>query len=370
MPERILSLAGEISRLVSARVDDIERITTMTKILALNASIEAARAGQSGAGFSVVAEQVKSVSDRITRIVDELQEKLAPSINELNTLGASLITRLRGTRLADLALHMIEIIDRNLYERSCDVRWWATDSAVVDCATRAGGDAAAFCAKRLGIILDAYTVYLDLWVADASGRVLANGRPAQFPGVAGRSVADEPWFREAMASRDGNAFSVADIAVNPMLGGRSVATYAAAIRAGGETHGRAIGALGIFFDWQAQSETVVKGVRLSEEERALTRCLIIDREFTVIAASDGGGLPGEKYPLHASGSTIGSYSADGSVVVGFALTPGYETYRGLGWYGVVEQRVAGVAAGGPARTAYARPPPATHRVCDLAVGRA
>jgi hypothetical protein len=31
--------------------------------------------------------------------------------------------------------------------------------------------------------------------------------------------------------------------------------------------------------------------------------------------------------------------------VGFALTPGYETYRGLGWYGVVEQRPSAAKAG-------------------------
>ena len=35
--------------------------------------------------------------------------------------------------MVDLALNAIEFIDRNLYERTCDVRWWATDSAVVDC---------------------------------------------------------------------------------------------------------------------------------------------------------------------------------------------------------------------------------------------
>ncbi len=33
--------------------------------------------------------------------------------------------RANGERLVDLALNAIEIIDRNLYERSCDVRWWA-----------------------------------------------------------------------------------------------------------------------------------------------------------------------------------------------------------------------------------------------------
>lgn len=33
--------------------------------------------------------------------------------------------------MTDLALNVVDLIDRNLYERSCDVRWWATDSAVV-----------------------------------------------------------------------------------------------------------------------------------------------------------------------------------------------------------------------------------------------
>jgi hypothetical protein len=36
-------------------------------------------------------------------------------------------------------LNAIEIIDRNLYERTCDVRWWATDSAVVACAMAGDG---------------------------------------------------------------------------------------------------------------------------------------------------------------------------------------------------------------------------------------
>jgi hypothetical protein len=348
MPERILGLASEISTLVSTRVDDIQRITTTSRILALNASIEAARAGAAGAAFSVVAGEVKAVSNRITTIVDELQEKLDPRIKELNSLGGALIARLRGARLADLALNMIDIIDRNLYERSCDVRWWATDSAVVNCLAERGEAGAAFCTKRLGVILDAYTVYLDLWVADADGCVVANGRPAQYGDAVGRSVAEAGWFRQAMASGDGTEFSVADIATNSVLGGRSVATYAAAIREGGETQGRVLGVLGIFFDWQAQSESVVKGVRLTEEERSCTRCMILDREFTVIASSDGRGVLEETYALRTAAKDVGSYSPDAGTVVGFSLTPGYETYQGLGWYGVVEQRLAGHSSSSPA----------------------
>jgi hypothetical protein len=339
MPERIIGLADEISTLVSKRVGDIHRITMTSKLLAMNASIEAARAGQAGVGFAVVASEVKSVSDQISKIVAGLQEGLDPRIRELNILGDALIARLRGTRLTDLALNMIEIIDRNLYERSCDVRWWATDSAVVDCASRKDHETSAHCSRRLGVILDSYTVYLDLWVMDLEGRVLANGRPDRYPAATMQNVAHTAWFRDALGTSDGTEFAVADIAPVPALENRLTATYAAAIRENGETHGKPIGVLGIFFDWQAQSQAVVDGVRLSPDEKANTRCLIIDRNHRVIAASDHRGVLSEEFALHTDGQHQGTHMSTEGLLTGFALTPGYETYRGLGWYGIVQQRI-------------------------------
>ncbi len=375
MPERVIGLADEISALVSNRIGDIQRITLISRLLAMNASIEAARAGQAGVGFSVVAEEVRCVSEKITGIVNELQDHLDPRIKELNRLGGSLIAQLRGTRLTDLALNMIEIIDRNLYERSCDVRWWATDSAVVDCVARPDeGALAGFCSKRLGVILDSYTVYLDLWVMDLEGNVVATGRPTKFPSAKGQNVSKSSWFKQALQTRDGTEFAVADIEAVPALGNQLVATYAAAIREGGETQGRPIGVLGIFFDWQAQSETVVKGVRLSPDERELTRCLILDRQSRVIASSDGKGVLEEHYPLQTGGQEIANYADKTGHVIGFAVTPGYETYRGLGWYGVVEQKLrkASVRSGfsGTEPTGFATrdavaPAPAATTASDL-----
>ena len=81
----------------------------------------------------------------------------------------------RGQRLVDLALNAIEIMDRNLYERTCDVRWWATDAAIVEAVTLTIR-AAAHASQRLGVILRAYTVYLDIWLCDPTGQVIAHGR--------------------------------------------------------------------------------------------------------------------------------------------------------------------------------------------------
>lgn len=55
----------------------------------------------------------------------------ACAFTELREAGARMIGETRGERLVDLARNVIDIIGRNPYERSCDVRWWATDAARV-----------------------------------------------------------------------------------------------------------------------------------------------------------------------------------------------------------------------------------------------
>jgi len=337
MPERVVALAGEVNAITSAKVAEIKRITQRTEILAINARIEAAHAGDAGRGFGVVANEVTEVSQIIASIAGSLVEELATKSSELVRLGQDLVSQVRGGRLVDLALNQIDIIDRNLYERSCDVRWWATDSAVVDACTEHTPAAASFASRRLGVILDSYTVYLDLWIADAKGTVIANGRPGSYPQVVGSSVAAESWFSQAMATASGADFAVADIETNRLLGNRPVATYSTAIREGGEERGRVIGVLGIHFDWSTQSQGVVDSVRLHPDETGLTRCMIIDRNHRVIASTRGQGVLHEIFPLDTTQGASGYYSDSQRRVIGYALTPGYETYRGLGWFGVIVQ---------------------------------
>lgn len=338
MPERVVALTDKVSTTANEKVERIQTVTDRTRLLAINALIEAAHAGESGKGFAVVAHEVGLISEEIKKLSDSLTSELAPQLEELDALGRRLVEQVRGGRLADLALNMIEIIDRNLYERSCDVRWWATDSAVVECCANENDlEARSYASKRLGVILDSYTVYLDLWIADKDGVVLANGRPGRYPGVIGTRVNNESWFRQAISTRDGGEFGVADVTTVPQLDNSLVASYSTAVRANGDNDGEVIGALGIFFDWQPQAQAVVDGVRLTEDERQRSRCMLVDSNYRIIASSDGQGVLRETVPLDGASESIGYYTDTENNVVGYALTPGYETYDGLGWRGVIIQ---------------------------------
>jgi hypothetical protein len=339
-PERILELTARLNAVAGAKIGEIARVNRAAKMLSINALVVAAQAGAAGKGFSIVAEEFKKIAQEIDGVAAALESEVRADLDELAEVGGAILSHLRGQRLADMALNAIDVIDRNLYERTCDVRWWATDSAVVDCLAAPGTEASAFASQRMGVILSAYTVYLDLWICDAQGRVVSSGRPDRYPAVRGLSVAEAPWFRQAMRTASGDDFVACDIEKLASLGGAPVATYAAAIREGGRSNGRVLGVLGIHFDWAPQAQAVVDGVRLTTEEKSRSRVMLLDKGGRVLAASDGQGVLSEVFAVSGFNSDMGSYAKDNQTI-GYAATPGYETYRGLGWFGCITQCLEG-----------------------------
>ena len=87
---------------VSRIIRTIDEIAFQTNILALNAAIEAARAGEAGAGFSVVAEEVRALAHRSAQAAQETASKISAS-QECTKSGAKIAVDVAATLESILA---------------------------------------------------------------------------------------------------------------------------------------------------------------------------------------------------------------------------------------------------------------------------
>ena len=91
--ERIVELTAALAALAQKKVAQIKEATAGTRTLALNALIEATRAGEFGRGFAVVAGEVKHVSENVNVIANSLEAELLQAIRELSALAQQMMAR-------------------------------------------------------------------------------------------------------------------------------------------------------------------------------------------------------------------------------------------------------------------------------------
>ena len=338
MARSILVLMKSVEEEVQRFARTNEKIAGQTNLLALNATIEAARAGMAGKGFAVVASEVKNLAKQAGDNSKSFRQSVLARIQQGLAITDDLVINIEGTRLVDMGQILVQLIVRNLYERTADCRWWATDDAFYKCLENQNEATIQHATKRLGAINQFYTVYLNLVLADTNGKIIAIARPDLFPAIPGSNIGSTKWFKEAMRHSSGEQYAVDDIYNCTMHANKPAAVYAATVRRGGEKNGEVLGVLGVYFDWGEQSRAIVQDEpTLSADEKTRTRVMLLDHNLRVIASSDGEGLL-HSFDLNTQGNNKGSYINQDGIIVAFAKTIGYQEYDGLGWYGVVIQK--------------------------------
>ncbi len=247
-PEDLSIIADSIQKKLEHSIQSINDIFERTHVISINARIEAARVGEAGKGFKIVAQEFTQLNSEIANVANSLEDEIREELVHLKGISEAMAKDVRAKHLSQIGISVMDVIDRNLYERSCDVRWWATDASVVKLLETPEQKQTTYAEKRLGLILDSYTVYLDIAVADINGKVLVNGRPKQFSSR-GKNVAESAWFKQAMHLHSGTEYTMQSTHCNDLVDNNCVLTYSCIVQHP-ETK-KTIGVIGIFFNWES-----------------------------------------------------------------------------------------------------------------------
>jgi len=112
---QVVAALGERSEQISGIVKVIHDIADQTNLLALNAAIEAARAGEQGRGFAVVADEVRKLAERTTAATGEISSVITAIQSEtssaISTINAGSLQAANGAHLARQAAEALHRIN-------------------------------------------------------------------------------------------------------------------------------------------------------------------------------------------------------------------------------------------------------------------
>jgi chemotaxis signal transduction protein len=268
-------------------------------------------------------------SDRLKNVLEQINETGARSnqvfVQSIRGLFDTVLSS--GMRDSEFVSHlMCDLLDRNLYERANDCRWWALSPVLRTFMTCPADHDIPAIQRMLAHINGLYTVYTSIFIYDRAGTVIASSLAAQ-----SCNTVDAETREQVLALRTEQDYHVSPFAPSDMYDGQPTYVYHAAIRHP-DDDAQVIGGIGIVFDATAEFSAILRG---GLDQRENVQAFFIDRCGAIIASTDATRPIGATLEVDAAmlalengGSVSRIITHDGQyAVMGCTVSNGYREFK-------------------------------------------
>lgn len=272
----------------------------------------------------------KSLLTEISKTGSQTKAIFEQSIGNLNnTVISSILNDV--TFLSKLA---IDIMDRNLYERANDCRWWALTTYFRK-SLKSENPHSQEISKILTYINNLYTVYTNLFVYDNSGVILAVSNDEENHIIG--SKLNNSWVLETLDIKDSQTYSVSPFDKSPLYSNRYTYIYGASITDIADSS-EVLGGIGIVFDSQPEFYEMLADTLPKDKDDKVQEnyfALFCDREKKIISSTNPELKIGDTLNIEDTFFQLQTGSSYANIIeykgdyfsVGSSLSKGYREYK-------------------------------------------
>jgi len=217
------------------------------------------------------------------------------------TIGASMANLTKTMVLGDnkfLADLILDIMDRNLYERANDCRWWALTPdfrEILENKTLSDSDKNKM-SEILVYINDLYTVYTNLFIYDSNGVVLAVSKDSQ-KHLVGETLSRE-WVTNTLELTDSSKYCVSDFESTKLYNSQHTYVYNASITSI-ENSNKVLGGIGVVFDSSQQFKAMIEESlpKKNGQNSDTLFAVITTQDQTIISSNNDNYVTGEFFEI-------------------------------------------------------------------------
>jgi chemotaxis signal transduction protein len=231
--------------------------------------------------LKTVLEQISETGNSSNLLFKAAIDDLYETVLASNLLDAGFTTKL-----------LVDLLDRNLYERANDCRWWALTAELRNGLANPDEQAVRTIGRVLEYINGLYTVYTRIFVYDRQGRIIAStGEP-----LAEDAVVSPTTLAKVAALRTTQSYYVTPFEASQFYGGDSSYEYHAAI-----THpknpAQVLGGIGVVFDSRPEFDAML---RAGINRRSHMYALFASPDGTILSSTHPAHPVGSRFSMPAS----------------------------------------------------------------------